>query len=493
MEATVDSLCRSLSGSGLLSADLVRGLQERWPREAKGSPADTGAFARWLVSKGVATKFQLGVLSAGRGEQLTLGKYKLLDRVARGRVAGVFKAVHSLGEVVAIKVLPPSKTKNPKIFARFQREARLAQRLNHPNVVRTFQLAEDEGVYYLVMEYLDGETLADVLRRRGPLPPDEAVYVTHQALLGLEHVHEQGLVHRDLSPENLLLVDGKPDDTRTATVKILDIGTGRATLDGDGEQPGVELTLAGDQLGTPEYQAPEQAADARNVDIRADLYSIGCVLFHALAGEPPFVDTKDRVGLIMRHLSEAPRSLLAVCPDAPPKLQGVLDRLLAKKPVQRFANPAEALKALAPFLPKVAQKAAGQERPELKAFLRWLQTETAAELELPPEPVAYAGAGRNTARRDLLADLAQPTVEVDTPGWLAGAEPETPEVARLRGANEFGIDLSAGAGQRSKKEVKTIPATRSQPSTQTLLIAALGVGALAVLLLIIVIVILLIR
>src|SRR6516165_3763021 len=127
MEATVGSLSRALASSGLLADDAVRELQERWQREATKPPDDAGAFARWLVSKGVATKFQLGVLSAGRGEQLLLGKYKLLDRVARGRVAGVFKAVHSLGEVVAIKVLPPSKTKNPKIFARFQREARIAQ------------------------------------------------------------------------------------------------------------------------------------------------------------------------------------------------------------------------------------------------------------------------------------------------------------------------------------------------------------------------------
>jgi serine/threonine protein kinase len=490
MEATIESLCDALASSRLLTADAVRDLQQRWKREGRGSDSDAGAFARWLVSKDVITRFQLGVLVAGRGDQLFLGKYKLIDRIGLGRVAGVFKAVHSLGEVVAIKVLPPSKTGHSKTFARFQREARLAQRLNHPNVVRTFQLAEDEGVYYLVMQYLVGETLADVLRRRGTLPHDEAVYVAHQALLGLQHVHEQGLVHRDLSPENLMLVDGKPDDTRAATVKILDIGTGRTLLDEEDGVPGGALTVAGDQLGTPEYQAPEQATDAHGVDIRADLYSVGCILFHALAGAPPFVD-KDRVRLVIRHASESPPSLKAVCPDAPPGLQGVLDRLLAKKAAQRYADAAEALRALAPFLPKVAQKGAGRERPELKAFLHWLQTET-VEFDLPPTSVPSAASAKNPARHDLLADLATSTAEVELPDWLAEDKPKSRAYAPLPATNDFGIDLSVdkpSAGTR----LQAMLAGRSDPGMRSLLIAAIAVGVVAVLLLIVVIVLLLFR
>jgi eukaryotic-like serine/threonine-protein kinase len=485
MEATVESLCDALAASRLLTPEAVRDLKQRWQREKKGAAADAGAFARWLVSRDVATRFQLGVLTAGRGDQLFLGKYKLTDRIGRGVVAGVFKAVHSLGEVVAIKVLPPSKTSQPKTFARFQREARLAQRLNHANVVRTFQLAVDEGVYYLVMEYLVGETLADVLKRRGHLPPDETVYVVHQALLGLQHIHEQGLVHRDLSPENLMLVDGKPDDTRPATVKILDIGTGRALLN-DGEGDGnYALTVAGDQLGTPEYRAPEQAADAHGVDIRADLYSIGCILFHALAGEPPFVD-KNPVRLMLRHVSEPPRSLLAVCPDAPPGLQGVLDRLLAKKPAQRYADPAEVLKALAPFLPNVARNAAGRERPELKAFLRWLQAET-VEVDLPPTPGPSAIPTKNQARRDLLADLANSTADVNLPDWLSREELGSAAHGRQSAGNDLGIDLSVGKPSAGK-ELKALLAGRSGPGMRNLLIAGLAVGIFVVLLLIIVIV-----
>jgi serine/threonine protein kinase len=492
MEATVDSLCNALAGSRLLTPDAVRDLLRRWQREARGPLADVRAFTRWLVTRGVATRFQLGVLAAGRGEQLFLGPYTLLDRVGRGRVAGVFKAVHGSGEVVAIKILPPSKTSQPKTFARFQREARLAQRLDHPNVVRTYQLGVDEGVYYLVMEYLEGETLADLLRRRGPLPPDEAVYIVHQALLGLRHVHERGLVHRDLSPENLLLVGGRPDDARGATVKILDIGTGRALLDGDDGGRDMALTVAGDQLGTPEYQAPEQAADARAVDIRADLYSVGCILFHALAGAPPFAD-KDRVRVVLRHLSEPPRSLLAVCPDAPQALQGVLDRLLAKKPAQRYADPAEALQALTPFLPKLVKgAAAARERPELQAFLRWLQTETAAEVDLPPTPAPPPVPAGKRSRRDLLADLAQPTAEAELPAWLAQEGPQATAPARGRGANQYGINLSVGQPPAGTGP-KPTPGDRPDGGTRKLLIALLAVGVVGVLLLIALIVVLVVR
>jgi serine/threonine protein kinase len=482
MEATVESLCGAMTDSRLLTPDAAGELQKRWRREAKGPPSDAGAFARWLVAKGVATKFQLGVLAAGRGDQLSLGQYKLLDRIGRGRVAGVFKAVHSLGQTVAVKVLPPSKTGKTKTFARFQREAKLARRLNHPNVVRTFQLGVDDGVYYLVMEHLVGETLAEVLARRHALPPDEAVYVVHQALLGLQHVHEQGLVHRDLAPDNLMLIGSKPDDTRPATVKILDIGTGRALLDDEDDgKPKYDLTVAGDQLGTPEYMAPEQAADAHKADVRSDLYSIGCILFHALAGEPPFVE-KNRVRLVMRHVTEAPRSLLAVCPDAPPKLQGVLDRLLAKQPGARFATPAEALQALKPFLPKVAPKAAGSERPELKAFLRWLDTESEIELP-PPTPAPSAAPAKNAARRSLLADLANPTSEPQLPEWLAKDDPETPDYAQTPAGNDFGIDLSGGKPSGG----------RSAAGNRTLLIAGVAAGAVCILLLLTVIVILLRR
>src|SRR5262249_33292544 len=145
---------------------------------------------------------------------------RILDRLGKGRMAGVYKARHELGQVVAIKVLPPSKARDPQFLARFQREARLASRLNHPNIVRVFQggrAPEGSGdLHYFVMEYIEGDTLDEVLRRRGKLPPTEGVRLVYLALLGLQHIHERGLVHRDLKPANLMLTPApEPGPTET--------------------------------------------------------------------------------------------------------------------------------------------------------------------------------------------------------------------------------------------------------------------------------------
>ena len=264
--SSTENVCNLLARSKLLTSDDVRNLRKRWLEEARDAAADVGKFGKWLVAKKYLTEYQLGQLLRGKIEHLFLGEYKLLDRLGQGRMAGVYQAAHRLGQPVAIKVLPPSKAKDPQLLARFQREARLAVRLKHPNVVRTFHIAETDGLHYIVMEYLEGDTLEEVLQRRGKLPPAEATRLIHQALLGLQHLHAEGLVHRDLKPANLMLVParapGEPDTTMQATVKILDIGLGRALFDegASGAGPGVNLTSTGDILGVPDYMAPEQAA-----------------------------------------------------------------------------------------------------------------------------------------------------------------------------------------------------------------------------------------
>ena len=197
-------------------------------------------------------------------------------------MTGVYKARHPSGQIVAIKVLPPSRAKNGQMLARFQREARLSVKLKHPNVVRSFQVGEARGVHYLVMEYLEGETLDDVILSRKRLPPQEAVRLIHQVLLGLQHIHEQGMIHRDLKPANLMLVPAPArDSTLRSNIKILDIGLAREFFDENSPAPreDMELTGEGILLGTPDYLPPEQARDPRAIDIRADIYSLGCVLY----------------------------------------------------------------------------------------------------------------------------------------------------------------------------------------------------------------------
>jgi serine/threonine protein kinase len=318
---------------------------------ANRNPRDVDRFQQWLVASGYLTEYQADLVMRGKVDHFFFGPYKILERVGKGRMAGVYKAMSMLGQFVAIKVLPPSKARDQQMLARFQREAQLAMKLTHPCAVRTFQAGEKDGLHYIVMEYLDGDTLEDVIRRRGKLPPDEAVRIVYLALLGLQHLHEQGFIHRDLKPGNLMLVGGDASSTRKAAVKIMDIGLGKQLFDEDTPKGAgqLELTNEGSLLGTPDYMAPEQARSVQTADIRADIYSLGCTLYHALAGQVPFVET-NLVRLLMRHASEPPRPLRQLNPAVSSGLQTVVETMMAKDPAQRYATPQLAGYALQEFL-----------------------------------------------------------------------------------------------------------------------------------------------
>ena len=204
METTVEDLCNVMNRCQFLPTEQIRDLRQRWLQEAGNNAGRIDRFAAWLVSQKVATEYQVGVLSRGNGSQLFVGPYRILERVGRGRLAGVYKATHVSGAVVAVKILPPSKAAQPASLARFQRELGLAVSVRHPNVIRSYHGGENKGLHYLVMEHLEGETLEDALARRKRLPVAEAAGVVHQALLGLQAIHEQGLVHRDLRSGNLM-------------------------------------------------------------------------------------------------------------------------------------------------------------------------------------------------------------------------------------------------------------------------------------------------
>jgi serine/threonine protein kinase len=298
-------------------------------------------------------------------------------------MAGVYRAKHRLGQVVAIKVLPPSKAKDATLLARFQREARLAVKLRHPNVVRTFQMGVAGEIHYLVMEYLDGETLEDVLGRRSRFHPPEAVRLVYQALQGLQHIHEQGMVHRDIKPANLMLVPvPKKDDTTACTVKILDVGLGRGLIDvGPHVEADQGLTGEGVLLGTPDYMAPEQARDPRNTDVRADVYSLGCVLYHLLAGQPPFPDT-NIISQMIKHATEQARPLKEFNPAIPDGLQQIVNWMMAKDPAQRYPTPSRAAQALEMYLMAGAPPSSPDMDPTMRPFIQQMDEEN--ERQSPP-------------------------------------------------------------------------------------------------------------
>ena len=372
MDTTVEDLCNVMNRCQFLPAEQIRDLRQRWTQQAGPSAGRIDQFAAWLVDQKVATEYQIGVLSRGNGNQLFVGPYRILERVGRGRLAGVYKATHISGAIVAVKILPPSKAAQPNLLARFQRELGLAVSVRHPNVIRSYHGGENKGLRYLVMEHLEGETLEETLARRKRLPVAEAVGVVHQALLGLQAIHEQNLVHRDLRPANLMLVGGRPNATAGATVKILDLGMGRALFDEGEGSPGFDLTRPGEMLGSSDCMSPEQARDSHNIDIRSDIYALGCVLYQALAGESPFADPSP-VRQLLRHATEEPRPIARHNPDVPSGLEQVLSWMLAKDPAKRYPTPARAAQALAMFLAATSDEARPADA-SMNAYLAWVDS-----------------------------------------------------------------------------------------------------------------------
>ena len=274
----------------------------------------------------------------------TIRDYRLIELLGKGGMGAVYRAVHTrLDKVVAIKLLPQGGGTNEQSRARFDREMRAIGRLHHPNIVTAFDGGECDGVQFLVMELIDGMDVAELARIRGRIGIADACEIVRQAAMGLQHIHEFGLVHRDIKPSNLILV--RPKGHSPTVVKLLDLGLALLSHGPD------DLTQAGRFLGTLPYMAPEQANDPHGVDIRADLYSLGCTLYLLLAGAPPFSTARyaTPASMIMAHASATPAPLRQARPDVPAQLEAIVARMLAKTPAERFVTPESLAKALEPF------------------------------------------------------------------------------------------------------------------------------------------------
>jgi serine/threonine protein kinase len=438
---SVRDYCTLLRKSKLLSTEDIETFYRQWRDETRGTDDQVDRFRKFLIAQRVVTEWQAALIQRGRAEGFFLGGYKILDRIGKGQMGGVYKAVHTLGQLVAVKILPSSKAKDQHLLGRFQREARLLLQLDHPNVVRAFQLGETNGVHYIVMEYLEGETLDETLACRKQLPWAEAVRLVHQALGGLQHLHERRMVHRDLKPANLMLVPApsNPDTTWEATVKILDIGLGRElfTEDLPPGQVETQLTVEGTVLGTPDYLAPEQAKDARSADIRADIYSLGCVFYHCLAGRLPFPET-NLMTQMLKHATEKPPPLTNFAPDLPPALVSVIDRMMAKFPEQRYPTPAAAAEALKPFLGTGG--AAPAPAAVVPAFQKWLETESHLEAPgLPPEQRHVGAAPPPVAVTVPVSGSVKPAAVGSRP--VSVAPPRSPTVPSQWVADEVDVEL----------------------------------------------------
>jgi formylglycine-generating enzyme required for sulfatase activity/tRNA A-37 threonylcarbamoyl transferase component Bud32 len=297
-----------------------------------------------LVERRWLTPFQVERVLQGRARDLVLGPYVLLDRLGEGGMSKVFKAQHQvLKRIVALKVSRKDVEDSAANERRLLREIQTTAELSHPNIIQALDATRLDDTLVFAMEYIEGADLAQVVRDNGPLPIARGCEYIRQAALGLQHAFERGLVHRDIKPSNLLLTaDG-------SLVKIADMGlvrTGRAS----GESA---LTRTGAVIGTPDFLAPEQATDSKAVDIRADLYSLGCTLYFLFTGQPPFPDGTV-LEKLFKHVEVAPQPVQTLRPEIPPEVAAVVHKLLAKRPEDRYQTPADLAEALSPFCPAPA-------------------------------------------------------------------------------------------------------------------------------------------
>ena len=309
-----------------------------------------------------------------------VGPYELLRPIGAGAVGDVFEARHALLKTrVAIKLLKERHSGDKVARQRFFREIESIGKLDDPYIVRPYDAGEVDGTLFLAMEFVDGENVEALARRLGPMPVADSCEIVRQAAFGLQHVHDCGLVHRDLKPSNLLM-------SKTG-IKIADLGLALLVR---GEQIEERLTGVHTVLGTADYMAPEQVEGSHEVDIRADLYSLGCTLFRLLTGHPPFAmpGNSSPVKKMWAHASLPIPDVQQFRPDVPPELAAIVEKLMAKNRNDRFAQPKDLAEALGPFCLE----------PDLPSLM------------LPFGKVAPAVIGNNSTAKDPTEPLADPSV-----------------------------------------------------------------------------------
>lgn len=313
------------------------------------TPSDAQGLVQEFVRSGDLTEYQAAAILRGETRKLTRGDYVILERIGAGGMGEVLKARHRrLKRVVALKVLAPSAVESEAAIKRFLREVEAVARLNHPNIVTAFDAQLEEGVPYLVMEFVEGSDLSRLVKNHGPLPVERAVDYVLQAARGLEHAHAQGVIHRDIKPANLLLAIGQADKQSAESfpagvVKILDMGLARFHEAAARETAG--LTNTGSVMGTVDYMSPEQAIDTKSADQRSDIYSLGCTLWFLLTARPLYQgDTL--MNRMLAHRDAPIPSLTAVRSDCPQPLESLFRRMVAKSVADRPQSMTEAVREL---------------------------------------------------------------------------------------------------------------------------------------------------
>ena len=461
---SVEKFVETVERSKLVEPDQLSGaLADIRSRATPAESEDADFFAAALIAAGLLTRWQSDNLLKGKHRGFFLGKYKLLGHLGTGGMSSVYLAQHVLmNRRVAIKVLPKARVNDSSYLARFQLEAQAAARLDNSNIVRVYdvdsQVDEDGATtHYIVMEYVEGRDLHNIVRQDGPMDYRLAANYIAQAATGLEHAHEAGLIHRDIKPANLL-VDLK------GTVKVLDLGLAKFA-----DTDKASLTIAHDEnvLGTADYLPPEQALNSHTVDHRADIYSLGCTLYYLLTGHAPFPEGSLSQRLLY-HQTQMPASISLDRPDVPRDLVEICVKMMQKSPQS----------PLCPLAGR-GRRAAGLARWPAAGSCRGSAIRAAVGTALPslpgtsgklPQP---AGGGPGSGRRReavttySLEDLLAPE---DTVSNLDRATMKGPAKAGAAKAEPPSSNVRSGSATESPsgkaKAARRVVATRQRPSAR---------------------------
>ncbi|TWT58025.1 Serine/threonine-protein kinase PrkC [Thalassoglobus neptunius] len=364
----LESLIVTLKRSGLIDASvLTQAVNDFRQQEGGSGPED---LTNVLIEKELITPWQAAKLLKGKHRGFFLGKYKLLTLLGKGGMSTVYLAEHVvMKRQVALKVLPHKLVQDSSYLERFHREAQAVAVLDHPNIVRAYDIdSEVDGqleIHFLVMEFIPGHNFFELVRALGQLEPLTAADYIRQAALGLQHAHDAGLIHRDIKPGNFI-VDG------AGVVRMMDLGLAKAFR----KDEDFSLTVANDEkvLGTADYLAPEQAVDSHNVDTRADIYALGCTFYFLLAGRPPF-NEGTLAQRLLAHQSKTPKPVHRIKKDVPVELSDLIMRMMAKDPKKRVQTAQAVADELSAWLETNEEEPSGDsfaqlETPTVESLLR---------------------------------------------------------------------------------------------------------------------------
>jgi len=337
--------------SGLLDVQSLTACWDAIPTEKRDAVEHLDRrLARQAVQQNFLTLWQAQQLLAGRTSGFRVDRYLLLELIGQGGMGRVYLARDTrLNRLVALKILAPERMNNSRAVERFKREARVGAQLQHENLVRIYDFGQANGRFFLVMEYIEGKTIGALITAQGPMPAPTAARLTWQIALGLEHAHRKGLIHRDVNPYNVLV-------THEGVAKLADLGLAIDLAEDE------RVTREGATVGTFDYVAPEQARHSHAADIRSDIYSLGCTLYHMIAGQVPF-PSPSLPEKLFAHQALEPTPLNQLIPDIPVGFVEIVQRMMRKLPDERYATPLQVAQALEPFIEEYPRVRDGEPIP----------------------------------------------------------------------------------------------------------------------------------